>query len=145
LGAVAEPSCRNCTTIEVVFPILLFSCKSSQRLLGRRADSWGRQQGGRFSEQSAKQMRANERLGTILDDLRAPISDDTPLDSLSLSVRTRNCLSWTGIKTVGEARAMRDGALLMIPNFGRKSLAELRVFAPPIDDTRSFGRARPSK
>jgi DNA-directed RNA polymerase alpha subunit len=90
-------------------------------------------------------MRANERLGTILDDLRAPISDDTPLDSLSLSVRTRNCLSWTGIKTVGEARAMRDGALLMIPNFGRKSLAELRVFAPPIDDTRSFGRARPSK
>jgi DNA-directed RNA polymerase alpha subunit len=51
---------------------------------------------------------------------------DVTLDRLEISVRASNCLKLADAKTVGEVRAMSDGQLLRLPNFGRKSLKEVR-------------------
>ena len=56
----------------------------------------------------------------------AELFDDTPVKDLELSTRTAHCLHNEGLKTVGEVMAKRDGELLRIPNFGQKSLRELK-------------------
>ena len=48
------------------------------------------------------------------------------IDQLELSVRTSTCLQNDGIRFVGEFAFKSDAELLRIPNFGRKSLNELR-------------------
>ena len=55
-----------------------------------------------------------------------PLTDEWLLEDMALSPRTRNCLRNDGIKTVGDVRAMTDRELMTVPNFGRKSLHELR-------------------
>ena len=52
--------------------------------------------------------------------------DDTTVKDLELSARAENCLHNEGLKTIGEVSAKSDGDLLRIPNFGRKSLRELK-------------------
>lgn len=62
------------------------------------------------------------------------ISDDTPLNAIEWSVRTANALMNNGgYRTVGEVRSKPDHELLRTPNFGRKSLRELRetIGGPP--------------
>lgn len=49
----------------------------------------------------------------------------TPVDSLSLSVRSQNCLRAANIKTIGELVRRDERELLTFRNFGRKSLDEL--------------------
>lgn len=56
----------------------------------------------------------------------AEIFDLTPVAELELSSRADNCLNNEGLKTVGEVMAKSDGELLRIPNFGKKSLRELK-------------------
>lgn len=56
-----------------------------------------------------------------------PLTDEWLVEDLPLSPRTRMCLRNDGILTVGGARGMTDRQLLEIPNFGRKSLHELRA------------------
>ena len=54
----------------------------------------------------------------------------TPIKYLSgLSVRARNCIiNWLGREaTIGEIIAISDKDLLRVPNFGKKSLRELRL------------------
>jgi DNA-directed RNA polymerase subunit alpha len=49
----------------------------------------------------------------------------TPVDSLSLSVRSQNCLRAANIKTIAELVRRDERELLTFRNFGRKSLDEL--------------------
>jgi hypothetical protein len=46
--------------------------------------------------------------------------------NLPLSVRTQNCLKNAGIKTVAELSSMEEREVLKIPNFGRKSMNEIK-------------------
>jgi hypothetical protein len=48
------------------------------------------------------------------------------IDQLELSVRTYNCLKNEGIRYVGEFAQKGEAELLRTPNFGRKSLNELK-------------------
>jgi len=51
---------------------------------------------------------------------------NTPIEQLSLSVRTFNCLKRAGITKVGELLEYSDEELLKIKNLGQKALEELR-------------------
>ncbi|MFH0916104.1 MAG: DNA-directed RNA polymerase subunit alpha [bacterium] len=52
--------------------------------------------------------------------------DDMPIEELELGVRSYNCLKREGIETVGDLIARSDQELMCIPNFGRKSIEEVR-------------------
>ena len=52
--------------------------------------------------------------------------DDTPIEELELGVRSYNCLKREGVETVGDLLAKSDQELMCIPNFGRKSIEEVR-------------------
>jgi DNA-directed RNA polymerase subunit alpha len=52
--------------------------------------------------------------------------DDMTIDDLELGVRSLNCLKREGIATVGDLLAKSEQDLMCIPNFGRKSLDEVR-------------------
>ncbi len=51
---------------------------------------------------------------------------NTPIEQLSLSVRTFNCLKRAGITKVGELLEYSDDELLKIKNLGQKALEEVR-------------------
>jgi DNA-directed RNA polymerase subunit alpha len=55
-----------------------------------------------------------------------PQEDDMSIDELELGVRSLNCLKREGIETVGDLIAKSEQELMCIPNFGRKSLDEVR-------------------
>jgi len=48
-------------------------------------------------------------------------------DDLELSVRSANCLSGAGIKYIGDLVQKTEAEMLKMPNFGKKSLDELRA------------------
>lgn len=52
--------------------------------------------------------------------------DDTPIEELELGVRSYNCLKREGVDTVGDLLRKTDQELMCIPNFGRKSIEEVR-------------------
>jgi len=52
--------------------------------------------------------------------------DDMLIEELELGVRSYNCLKREGIETVGDLMARSEAELLNIPNFGRKSIDEVR-------------------
>jgi DNA-directed RNA polymerase subunit alpha len=52
--------------------------------------------------------------------------EDMLIDDLDLGVRSLNCLKREGIETVGDLLAKSEQDLMCIPNFGRKSLDEVR-------------------
>lgn len=56
----------------------------------------------------------------------AELFDDTSVKELELTTRAAQCLKNEGLKTVGEVMAKSDAELLRIPNFGRKSLHEVK-------------------
>ena len=49
------------------------------------------------------------------------------IEELELGVRSYNCLKRVGIETVGDLVAKSDRDLAAIPNFGRKSIDEIRA------------------
>jgi DNA-directed RNA polymerase subunit alpha len=49
-----------------------------------------------------------------------------PVEQLSLSVRTLNCLRRGGITTVGEVVSKGEDGLMSLRNFGKKSLSEIK-------------------
>lgn len=51
---------------------------------------------------------------------------DIPIKDVEFSVRSRNCLKRTSIKTLGELASKTAAELLEIKNFGQKSLNEVR-------------------
>ena len=52
-------------------------------------------------------------------------------DIQELSTRVKNSLANDDITTVGAAKALSDGELMRMPNFGKVSLAELRAVVGP--------------
>jgi DNA-directed RNA polymerase subunit alpha len=52
--------------------------------------------------------------------------DDTPIEELELGVRSYNCLKREGVETVGDLISKSEQELMCIPNFGRKSIEEVR-------------------
>mgnify|MGYP006296711583 FL=1 len=50
----------------------------------------------------------------------------TPVDALELTVRTYNCLKAENIFTIGDLVRRTELELLRMPNFGRKSLTEVK-------------------
>jgi DNA-directed RNA polymerase subunit alpha len=62
-----------------------------------------------------------------MDAAQGPQPEDGMLiDDLDLGVRSLNCLKREGIETVGDLLARSEQELMCIPNFGRKSLDEVR-------------------
>lgn len=49
-----------------------------------------------------------------------------PVSELELSVRSANCLKVARIQTIGELVQKNEGEMLKYPNFGKKSLAEIK-------------------
>ena len=53
--------------------------------------------------------------------------DDLPIELIPTTVRAYHGLLHAGAKTVGEALQLDDMELIAIPNFGRKSLKDLKL------------------
>jgi DNA-directed RNA polymerase subunit alpha len=51
---------------------------------------------------------------------------DSPIETLSLSVRAYNCLKRSGLTTIGAVLEKSEEELLALRNFGEKSYEELR-------------------
>jgi DNA-directed RNA polymerase subunit alpha len=49
-----------------------------------------------------------------------------PIEELELGVRSYNCLKRVGIETIGDLVSKSEGELAAIPNFGKKSIEEVR-------------------
>jgi DNA-directed RNA polymerase subunit alpha len=49
-----------------------------------------------------------------------------PIEELELGVRSYNCLKRVGIETIGDLTSKTEAELAAIPNFGRKSIDEVR-------------------
>lgn len=60
-----------------------------------------------------------------------PMTDETPIDMLELTVRSANALKGAEIMTVGEIRKRTDKELLREPNLGKISLREIRSITGP--------------
>ena len=67
-------------------------------------------------------------LGFILRTTTAPDGAwrAVSINDMELSTRVHNCLLNLGITTAGEIDATSNGRLLALPNFGRRSLREVR-------------------
>jgi DNA-directed RNA polymerase subunit alpha len=65
---------------------------------------------------------------TLADFLRPKKSDydDMLIEELELGVRSYNCLKREGVETVGDLIDKSEAELLNIPNFGKKSIEEVR-------------------
>ena len=65
------------------------------------------------------------------------------IEELELGVRSYNCLKRAGIQTIGDLVQKSEGELSAIPNFGRKSIEEvketLRVRGLGLETTESRG------
>ena len=55
-----------------------------------------------------------------------PESMDDTVSSLCLTARSDSCLKFAKIKTIEELTACNNSDLLKIPNFGKKSLEEIK-------------------
>ena len=52
--------------------------------------------------------------------------ENFPIEELELGVRSYNCLKRVGIETIGDLISKSDQELAAIPNFGRKSIEEVK-------------------
>jgi DNA-directed RNA polymerase subunit alpha len=52
--------------------------------------------------------------------------ENFPIEELELGVRSYNCLKRVGIETIGDLTSKSENELVAIPNFGRKSIEEVR-------------------
>ena len=52
--------------------------------------------------------------------------DNFPIEELELGVRSYNCLKRVGIETIGDLVTKTENELAAIPNFGKKSIEEVR-------------------
>jgi DNA-directed RNA polymerase subunit alpha len=93
-----------------------------------------------FGETSLREIREmlasrNIRLGMLAENggARTPAvaadggGDDTPIDDLELSVRSRKCMDRLGITTIGQLTSMSEAELMGAKNFGRVSMQEIKA------------------
>jgi DNA-directed RNA polymerase subunit alpha len=52
--------------------------------------------------------------------------ENFPIEELELGVRSYNCLKRVGIETIGDLVMKTEQELAAIPNFGKKSIEEVR-------------------
>jgi DNA-directed RNA polymerase subunit alpha len=52
--------------------------------------------------------------------------ENFPIEELELGVRSYNCLKRVGIETIGDLVSKSENELASIPNFGRKSIEEVK-------------------
>ena len=57
---------------------------------------------------------------------QAPGMENFPIEELELGVRSYNCLKRVGIETIGDLVTKTESELAAIPNFGKKSIEEVR-------------------
>ena len=72
----------------------------------------------------------SDEIPSFLDEVETEVEEDTflnkPLEELDLSVRSRNCLAFLQIKTLGQLAETAEQQLLSCKNFGQTSLNEIR-------------------
>ena len=66
--------------------------------------------------------------------------DDILIEELELGVRSYNCLKRAGVQTVGDLVQKSESELNAIPNFGRKSIEEVKETL----EARGLSRSRPA-
>jgi DNA-directed RNA polymerase subunit alpha len=59
-------------------------------------------------------------------DLPSHPMENFPIEELELGVRSYNCLKRVGIETIGDLVSKTENELASIPNFGRKSIEEVK-------------------
>ena len=52
--------------------------------------------------------------------------ENFPIEELELGVRSYNCLKRVGIETIGDLVTKTETELAAIPNFGKKSIEEVK-------------------
>jgi len=52
--------------------------------------------------------------------------ENFPIEELELGVRSYNCLKRVGIETIGDLVSKSEAELGAIPNFGKKSIEEVK-------------------
>ena len=52
--------------------------------------------------------------------------ENFPIEELELGVRSYNCLKRVGIETIGDLVTKTESELAAIPNFGKKSIEEVK-------------------
>src|SRR5205823_7262746 len=52
--------------------------------------------------------------------------ENFPIEELELGVRSYNCLKRVGIETIGDLVSKTEAELAAIPNFGKKSIEEVK-------------------
>jgi DNA-directed RNA polymerase subunit alpha len=65
-------------------------------------------------------------VGDFLRGSKKSDHDDMLIEELELGVRSYNCLKREGVETVGDLVMKSEAELLNIPNFGKKSIEEVR-------------------
>jgi DNA-directed RNA polymerase subunit alpha len=68
-------------------------------------------------------------LGALAEPARGPSADgmdDILIEELELGVRSYNCLKRAGVQTIGDLVQKSESELSAIPNFGRKSIEEVK-------------------
>jgi len=68
---------------------------------------------------------ANPRWGPVVS--VSELYDKTPIEELYLSVRAERGLKYDGVRTVSDLVCKSDQELLRTPNFGKKSLSEVKA------------------
>src|SRR5258708_29109880 len=70
------------------------------------------------------------------------LPDDTPIQRVLFSTRIQNALRAADLKTVGEVREISDETLISLPDFGKRSLFDLRkkLGLPSTDGVRPLGK-----
>src|SRR5690349_22885119 len=71
-----------------------------------------------FGEQAAAETQAEPALAHGMENF--------PIEELELGVRSYNCLKRVGIETIGDLVTKTENELAAIPNFGKKSIEEVK-------------------
>jgi len=71
-----------------------------------------------FGEQAAAEAQAEPALAHGMENF--------PIEELELGVRSYNCLKRVGIETIGDLISKTEAELAAIPNFGKKSIEEVK-------------------
>ncbi len=64
--------------------------------------------------------------GAMVDVQLAHGMENFPIEELELGVRSYNCLKRVGIETIGDLVTKTEHELASIPNFGKKSIEEVK-------------------
>jgi DNA-directed RNA polymerase subunit alpha len=67
--------------------------------------------------------------GAAAEAAEAPLAhgmENFPIEELELGVRSYNCLKRVGIETIGDLVMKTETELAAIPNFGKKSIEEVK-------------------